>query len=477
MPSTGAPPERVLSGLTLALLMANNNDDDDDTTTDGTAPKSDTHHRDPSLNEQHTIREDYVARNIDENSVAERTRRAALHEMPRHLLEQQHDHHHHHPHAMLAAASGDYGYGYNNHIPWQKIHPSQSNPALDLPQQQQYPSSQSFGRTLSTSPASVTSSPLHTIHSIPQTPPGAIFLGATPPHKGSNLGQHHFIPPRNRTESRSITPPFQPRPLGFAHDPPTLHLESQQLASNRSLDSAAKESGSMKAPVSSLDSLRSSPFQQQETLSLHPDSRSMMLSSLSYAPALGSDGLSNMMPNSASGDLRRSLWGGASGAVLPSSLAGSVGLQQHPMFQQHEDYYSEEMPFAVELPSVSSGLQNDDAISQQGSSTARPTSCSSSYLGTSAALTTLAHKCGAPNQRLKLLDNRNVDPLFGSESRPCAAVPDDNPMSSLANQLEEFRTFGASLHVSTMDPSNLLDEHLQGSGASSSTTPSISLRS
>jgi hypothetical protein len=31
------------------------------------------------------------------------------------------------------SAFGDYGYGYNNHIPWQKIHPSQSNPTMTQP--------------------------------------------------------------------------------------------------------------------------------------------------------------------------------------------------------------------------------------------------------------------------------------------------------------------------------------------------------
>jgi hypothetical protein len=435
----------------------------------------------------------------EEATVVEKVRRAALHEMPPHLLEQ------HQsppppgtaaPHS--AAMSGDYGYGYNNHIPWQKIHPSSSNPALVV-QDQQLQLPLGFGRTLSTSPASVassphgTASPQHTFSLMAQTPPGAAFLGATPPMgnggvSGNGLGQ--LIPPRsinnnnsNRLESKSITPPFQPRPAGFLHEPPTLYLEQPATSSIRTTEGADVLSGNKavaKAPVASLDSLRSSPFQQQNVLSLHPESRSFMMSSLSFVPTLGS--ASHMTAHGASfvgggaggGGGERSYWGGASGAVMPSSLAGSAGLQQHPLFQQSEDYYSEEMPFAVELPSSSSTPLGLAGASPSKSGTIATKPSASSYLGNSSALTTLAQKCAAPHQRLKLLEKSHLEaethaPNDGRDRPDSSAA-----LSSLADQLNEFRTFGASLHISDLDTSHgAADDHL--SAASSTSTP-ISLR-
>jgi Autophagy-related protein 13 len=486
MPSTDNPPERVLSGLSLALMMASN---DDDNPHYKNSPKARTAAREG--------KDSLGGMSSEEATVVEKVRRAALHEMPPHLLEQQQAPP---PGAVApphsAAMSGDYGYGYNNHIPWQKIHPSSSNPALVV-QDQQSQLALGFGRTLSTSPASLasslhgtSSSPQHTFSLMAQTPPGAAFLGATPPMgnggvSGNGLGQ--FIPPRssnnnsNRLESKSITPPFQPRPAGFLHEPPTLYLEQPATSSTRTTEGADGLSGNKavaKAPVASLDSLRSSPFQQQNVLSLHPESRSFMMSSLSFVPTLGS--ASHLTAHGASfvggGAGERSLWGGASGAVMPSSLAGSAGLQQHPLFQQSEDYYSEEMPFAVELPPSFSTLGLAGASpSKSGTVATRPSA--SSYLGNSSALTTLAQKCAAPQQRLKLLEKSHLETEAGGTHAPDDGRerPDSNAaLSSLADQLNEFRTFGASLHMSDLDTSHgAADEHL--SAASSTSTP-ISLR-
>jgi hypothetical protein len=402
----------------------------------------------------------------DEQTAEERSRRAALHQMPPHLLEQSSP--------LAAAMSGDYGYGYNNYIPWQKIQPSNSNPAVI---QQHLPPSNSFGRTLSTSPASV-SSPLHALQT-PQTPPGAAFLGATPPI-GNGMG--HLIPPRNRVESKSVTPPFQPRPAGFLHEAPSLYLEPPQQPTSRLYESGAdmhkdRTPTVQKAPVTSLDSLRSSPFQQQQQmLNLHPESRTSMMSSLSFAPGLGLDYSSNMLGQSGAGDLRRSLWGGASGAVLPSSLAGSAGLHQHSLYQQQEDYYSEEMPFAVEMQSSPAQFPFGGSQQKQSASASKPSA--SSYLGNSSALASLAQKCAAPGHRLKLFEKQSIDAASSMEERgPSDVAPrEDDLVNSLADQLQEFRAFGASLHGSVLDPNNVVEEQLQGSGTSSTSTP-ISLRS
>ena len=57
-----------------------------------------------------------------------------------------------------------------------------------------------------------------------------------------------------------------------------------------------------------------------------------------------------------------------------------------------------------------------------------------------------------------------------------AAARQDDLVRSLADQLQEFRAFGASLHGSVIDPNNAGEEQLPGSGTSSTSTP-ISLRS
>lgn len=463
---TQNPPERVMSGLSLALMMASN---DDDYSGENSAIRAiDNLDKQPAhFKYQH---DNGMNEHEDEETAEVKARRAALHQMPPHLLEQSSP--------VTAVMTGDYGYGYNNHIPWQKIHPSNSNPAVIQPQ---LLPSNSFGRTLSTSPASVTSSPMYAWQT-PQTPPGAVFLGATPP-VGNGLG--HLIPPRNRLESKSITPPFQPRPAGFLHDAPSFYLDSQQqqppsiriFTSDLDTSSKDKTPSVPNAPMTSLDSLRSSPFQQQQQmLGLHPESRSSMLSSLSFAPGLGSDYSSNMTGHLGAVDLRRSLWGGASGAVIPSSLAGSAGLQQPSLFQQQDDYYSEEMPFAFEIPSPPA--QFPFAGSQQKQSASNIKSSASSYLGNSSALASLAQKCAAPSHRLKLFEKQGNQPLAASgEQGPSDVSALQNDLvNSLADQLQEFRAFGESLHGRVLDPKSMGEEQLPGSGTSSASTP-ISLHS
>jgi len=363
--SSDKPPERVMSGLSLALMMSDERGEQG----------RHTQGLDPAATEK---------------------RRAALHQMPPHLVE----------HQIVSSpgtsrkmqrpsGQGEYGYAYNNHIPWQKIHPSSTNATLG-----RSPGDAYDGRMLSTSPSALVSTP----------PSGACFLGpgTTPPVSSGQL-----IPPRS-----SMTPPFAPRPTGFAQEPPMQFLsptvehpeQAQRLRPQNPIP-----------PLSSLDLLHSSPFQQPQ--------QGSFVSSFSLAPPVGTD--SAVMMNS--GDLRRSLWSATAGsAIVPSST-------------QDEDF--EEMPFAVDISSASHAEVN----------------MNSSQLGASATVASFAQKC-APSNRLKMFESG----MESLQERQQQQHPDDM-VSSLADQLAEFRSFGASLHISI---NGTASEHDQGSSSSAA----ISLR-
>ena len=577
-------PERVMSGLSLALLMANNDDaehnngvvisknqgGDADRNTQQSIFRSST-----ATNTQGDVAtiKDRIAtlqvhddeRNADESNIqgtssSYQTRRAALHQMPPHLVQQQQMQSSIAPQrstndegstGMNNNAFGDYGYGYNNHIPWQKIHPSQSNPTMAQPHLFVHTNSFGARTTLSTSPTTTPMSPIQP-HFVSSTNhnnsnsysgrdispmSGTYYLRSTPPTVGSmggGGGVGHLIPPRTRSDgvhSRSVTPPFQPRPVGFIlqPDPPTsMFLGPSMTAASRlqesSSDVAARKTSwkltpSPPPPVTSLDSLRSSPFQQsQQLMTLQPqppnqsDSRSAMFSSLAAAAVLppptpgggdmDSDYLtapmslapSLLLDATSSSSMRRSLWGqrsctiGSSG-VMPSSLAGLAGRNRHNyLFDAHgnDDYYSEEMPFAVEIP-TSSIFDGSTASSQQQQIPSKSGAASkvvgaSSTFGTASSLATLAQKCSMPNQRLRMFDRQNMTASSDNEHdrNPNSNMGDFT--SSLADQLQEFRSFGASLQASSIVQQETSAHQNFGGGddhnvLTGSATSSISLKS
>jgi Autophagy-related protein 13 len=457
------PPERVLSGLSLALMMADNQDDkwceDDDG--GGAANKSSDDGELIHLKDGDADRDEQEE---EEATVEEQARRAALHELPPHyMLEQQHHF------SASGTGAGEYGYGYNNHIPWQKIHPSNTNPASvgggggstagDYSPSTYAP----FGRTLSSSPASLTS-PLH--HQTPPTPSGAAFLGATPPAVASMA--HYLIPPRNRSNSThsregSVTPPFQPRPAGFLHE--ALQLEPTHPSPLKSTMASTPTSDRNRPAMTSLDSLRSSPFQQsQAKLNLPPDSRSSLLSSLvpdhsaslySCNPMLDSD-----------------KWNFASSGLLPSLMGSAGPLQYHSL----DHYANEEMPFAVDLPTPSSSSSTLLQGSLSSNKQSRQLAPGALYLGNSSALASLAQQCSAPH-RLKFFEREE---RCGPTDPTAIENMTVDLVSSLAEQLQEMRAFGASLHIEEQPgyAAETSGDLMSGSGGnSSSTSTPISLRS
>ncbi|EEC42546.1 predicted protein [Phaeodactylum tricornutum CCAP 1055/1] len=318
-------PARVLSGLSLALLV-------DD------------------------------AVRSEENPEKEK-RRAALHQMPPHVLEQQS--HSQPPKPAAHRAQGEYGYGYNNHIAWQAIHPSSTHPTAGRSLNRS-PSSDLEARSLSTSPARLGS-----------TPPGAAFIGSVGTTATKNM--QHLIAPRNSSARNDIavgtavTPPFASRPAGFAHEPAPMAALTEQA--NSVVEAIPKNHNDVLPPLS-LDLLHSSPFQQPQ---------GSLISSLGGLPDSALHG---------STDLRRSLWN-------PSS--------HHPMLPSSSSGYDitdpDEMPFAVDLP-----FHNPN-----GASTKNPGGFESSgngnSLSASAAIASFAHQ-----RRLQLFDSctgrsANVDDL------------------------------------------------------------------
>jgi hypothetical protein len=166
----------------------------------------------------------------------------------------------------------------------------------------------------------------------------------------------------------------------------------------------------------------------------------------------------------------------AAGALTSSTTSGAFfstgaafpNYPPHPLDPpvDHDDsYWSEEMPFAVELLQSPPPASSSTTSTLPGKSDPKSTfgAGGSSYLGHSAAAT-LAQKCatGQHHPRLKLLDSSRVS----SSQQP-------NPHSdSLADQLQELRAFGASLRLGATEEQG----SLSGSSSSAAANP-ITLRS
>mmetsp|Transcript_6463 Transcript_6463/g.12934 ORF Transcript_6463/g.12934 Transcript_6463/m.12934 type:complete len:786 (-) Transcript_6463:150-2507(-) len=334
---TSGEAKRVLSGLSLAMMTLedkNNHDTSADQTISTATPAGDSKEK----------------------------RRAALHQAPPHQRSPQDDtaattpptlqqhsqpYFAHAPHTNLQHrdTSQEYGYAYNNHIPWQKIHPSTTNPSIQ--------------RESEDSPGQATPS----------------VLGSTPPPMLLNPGSHNsnpssfgkqFLPPRSGSTGAPLTPPFPNRPTGFAvhSDPPSAHLPllgtgAVPASPLQERPVAHLADDAMPQRLTSLDLLHQSPFLW------NPNPHGSMLSSLT-------------MPDSSTMlDLKRSLL---------------LTHQQPTDFFASDGDWADEMPFAVEETAPS-------AVA------AAPTLEDLSSLGASAAVASLAQKC-ATSQRLQLFESR-----------------------------------------------------------------------
>jgi hypothetical protein len=357
VPAQGMQPQRVLSGLSLAMMTLedNNNHNQKD---DARVP----HYGKTSL-----------ATGIHEK------RRAALHQAP--------------PQATgppPREASHEYGYAYNNHIPWQKIHPSTTNPSQgdwDVGPRHASLDPDSPGRTTVYS------------HNLASTPPPMLLqplAGGTTP-----TGLKHLLPPRSSSSvsGAPVTPPFSNRPLGFAATTATeLPLALPPVPSQTAPPVPSLQARpDIANPLPSLDLLHQSPF------SWNPAAHGSMLSSLT-------------MPDSFTLDLRR-------------SLLTVQQQQQHQQHHTHSDYDEaamDDMPFAMPLETTTASAVGQSAVAGSVSS-----------LAASAAVASLAQKC-AGGPRLQFLDAAASSTLPGGGG---------DPTDDLARQLADLHNFGASLSM------------------------------
>ena len=285
----GEEPQRVRSGLSLALML-----DDQEKEKAATA-----------TSEGSSKQTDANSHNQDVSQAAEK-RRAALHQMPPHLHQQQQQQQNSvspNPN-QVPNHSKEYGYAYNNHIPNQLS----STPPSAYPEARS--ASPSTGMLGTTPPLGVLY--LNNPGSVPKSqhiPSSA----TTPPTLGN------FIPPRNNSAG-SVTPPFAQRPLGFASDATYPQQVSLPLAQHLPQDG---ESNQVDLPqLSSLDMLHHSPF--HFIGGANTSGGISMLSSLSGGAAIAGSDAASLFYNHAAADSMRK-----SGVVEPM-----------------EDF--EEMPFAVE---------------------------------------------------------------------------------------------------------------------------------
>ena len=219
-----APPERVMSGLSLALMAQQQE------------TKS-TDNEDPSSAEK---------------------RHAALHELPPHLAPPAHNSNNN---KSAPPSAAEYGYAYNSHIPWQRIHPSSNHPVVGR-------SSSSLDNNDNNSNRNLTSSPL--------LPPPAL-AGTTPPPSGGFLGAD-TTPPNQR--SLCTTPPFPNRPAGFIQEAPRAQFLPPPPPKQQQQQHPTPAAS---ANVASLDLLHSSPFQQPQQQQ-PASSSSSLLSSAAASP-------------------------------------------------------------------------------------------------------------------------------------------------------------------------------------------------
>lgn len=362
-------------------------------------------------------------------------KRRAFHEMPPHMVEQQLQ--------QLEKETTQFGYAYNHHVPWEAIKPSDSKPIDTGPTSSN--DDQRYNRN--NSPQMFTSPPLAS------TPPSAVFLRSQSPmpspfHHPSLQSPHlhHFptsstVPSALAPDLLSSTPPFRPRPA-------TLEL-SNGMAPPQDL---SRQIATLPPP---LDSLDASPFEASHQLSLGgagvgavAAGRSRLLSDHANSMLLGS----NL-------DFRRSLFAGGTSA---SAFAMDGATDERIVDEDDEE--EEELPFAVDSGET---LASSTSTSRPRAMATPPTSSSQDV---SASAIQFAQKLGRLHTR----------PMFASSTHASATGPSSASadVDRLADQLSEFRSFGASLNLA--GNGSIGSEVEVGvsdlAGGSSSTSTPISLR-
>jgi hypothetical protein len=301
------------------------------------------------------------------------------------------------------ATAGEYGYGYNNHLPNMKaLSSSGITKIMDC----------------RASPGPLSNTPLSS------TPPGYLLAaGPTPPN--SLPPASSLIPPRS-----SVTPPFV-RPAGFVGEPPSQPLPPAATPVTPVETNTPDVSQTSVNHQTSLDLLHSSPFQQPASVF-----------SISNAALDGERrqafNLNDLRPPSAGG-----------GTLLDPRYRAEDFYYDQAYGNNHDDSDDNNMPFAVDSYSGST-LADKGAASDNNS-----------LLASASGVASFA---SAPPKRLALFDSVAAASQNGTDYFSNDKTQDDT-MESLADQLAEFKTFGASLMIGGTT-----------SETSSSTSTLISLR-
>jgi hypothetical protein len=424
-----------------------------------------------------------------ETIAASEKRRAALHNAPPQFNNASNQNHPHLPAGMtaspggmgappVATTAGEYGYAYNNHIPTLQLHqygrgvsnngskspltPNTNNTSMALGLTgPQFPTTSSYN----TSPSLRPMTP-----SLGSTPPGYL-LSATPstgmmtgPITPNSVGSGGLIPPRS-----SVTPPFV-RPMGFVGEASSHPVPSPAALVTATDEGTAVTVGTDKVTATgskfdpdavlqqhqtSLDLLHSSPFQHP------PPSHSFY--SLHANTSLGSRGQQQQQHHRYYQSSEHYAENGFGAAPFLSEFyhrSGNLTDDIHDRgnseaFLDHD--LSDDMPFAVDpiIGTSSSAAAAGTTTSSGGVAVASHQNATTGLASMMNEASLMASMCTVTPKRLAMFDSKLVGDEVGSQKAipvtPGAAGDGicDVVMDSLADQLADFKSFGASLLVTS----------------------------
>lgn len=397
--SGGISGGKNLSALSLALMTMK------DTETNGhhANNNNEMNHQYPVHDEQHQTPEEIAA---------SEKRRKALHNAP--------------PTAISNTGVGEYGYAYN----------SSNSPK---PVVSSSPTSLSHFR----GPSTPCSSTLGT------TPPG--YLLSATPSMGSHIGSAGLIPPARlsgagsssspKTTGSAVAPPFV-RPLGFSGQaaidasevrPAPLTMPSETTSMTTTANGALATPTS-EDPKPALDLLHSSPF--QGGLSSHQPSKDGLSSFLQAEETSNIAAATTFINEFYHHHYLMHSHGGDDNDIFPTEndiFGGDEGLVLQ----------AEDMPFAVDGFSTS-------ATNTPGENSSMTPLLSATKHDTSSLV---ASMCVAPPKRLAMFESRHgshMNSVQNPSSEELSNVDvSDTMVESLADQLADFKSFGASLVAAT----------------------------
>jgi hypothetical protein len=388
------PPIKNLSALSLAMMTMSDESNNS---------------KNPNYNHKNGPEESSA---MDE---AAEKRRAALHHAPPQIPQSPI------PKKHLAPV-GEYGYAYNNHIPTLRAITTTTPTTTTMDEQ----------RHMTASPSLMT--PLSS------TPPGYLLGGPTPPAAPKN----YLIPPRP-----AVTPPFAARPMGFIGEPAPSQppavpspnhttanaamMNQQPYSTTESAAAAAASSSThLPTPISkrtSLDLLHSSPFQQPLQ---------------HYGSVFGA--------------------GGGSSSAIPSepfaSMTSDLGvpgfssaMDHHHPHHRLQAYYEaaapdddEDMPFAVDAASPDTDPEAS-AMHMGAASFATSSHKRLALFDSVSGANAAANANATANANANANANEPTSTTATNTTTTTGGTANEaNVMSSLAEQLAEFKSFGASLH-------------------------------